>query len=103
MESGKVEDGGPAFPVRVGTRQIGQYETEIDALPGMTLRDWFAAHCMASAPAIGVVDAQAIMGETAPDWARHPLGYLKWWAEASARFSYLRADAMLTARTGSAA
>lgn len=73
-----TKDGGPAFPVRVGERQVGQHETEFDYLPGMSLRDWFAG--------------QAMAGMSANEyWNATPIGPL-------AVLAYNTADAMLAAR-----
>lgn len=42
----EAANGGPAFPLVTGQRQIGPHEFEYDIAHGMTLRDYFAAKCM---------------------------------------------------------
>lgn len=65
-------DGGPAFPCEKKYQEFTRQETPI-GFPGMTLRDYFAAHC--------------------PEF---PHGNLLWSQIASARYAY--ADAMLAER-----
>ena len=45
-EAAAPADGGPAFPLATGQRQIGPHEYEYDVKAGMTLRDYFAAKAM---------------------------------------------------------
>ena len=43
--SDKIKDGGPAFPVSTSNRDIGHQDgPNTWQFPGMTLRDYFAAH-----------------------------------------------------------
>lgn len=75
----RSEDGGPAFPARVGSSnlplQVGQYEW---MMPGMSLRDYFAAKAMQSYLTLH------------PDFDAYE--------DAVAADSYKQADAMLRAR-----
>ena len=86
-------DGGSAFPVRVGERQVGQHETEFDVLPGMSLRDHIAC--------------QALVG--IGTWLPNLPGEAPWFANREevlkrrAEWAYAQADAMLVARKGGAA
>lgn len=41
-----AREGGAAFPVVIGERQIGPHEKEFDTAGGMSLRDWFAGQAL---------------------------------------------------------
>jgi hypothetical protein len=73
----------------------------IQEIPMPELRDYLAATmtvpvekdgCIPQSMALWLMDTQP------PDWDAHRLQAYKWWAEAEARFRYLRADAMLRVR-----
>ncbi len=74
-----TETGGPAFPV-----SDEQSDNGISATPGMTLRDYFAAHALA-----GVV-----VRRWEDDNGKVPSNVMELWAAAA----YGVADAMLKAR-----
>ena len=87
-------DGGPAFPCEVKTGVVyldtvtGRNEFEVTILPGMSLRDYFAAHCSEidlQEAHEDMIDRSMIKG-TAPTSE----------SRAAARFYF--ADAMLKAR-----
>jgi uncharacterized protein (DUF736 family) len=84
------EDGGPAFPVEVGTRPIGQnwHQTGSDSAQhyGLSLRDHFAAKAMA---AIVSSEAWNVAAAEGAEIEPHHVA-----AEA-----YAIADAMLKARS----
>jgi hypothetical protein len=82
------QDGGPAFPVMTGERQIAGHEKEFDALPGMTLRDWFAGQ------ALGAIIAATSAGQHNPPMREGEV-HLRY---AIARDAYDMADAMLAVR-----
>lgn len=68
----KIDDGGPAFPVTTDQSPSGAF-----ALPGMTLRDYFAAAAL-----------QGMLADPSNGLA----------ARSSAMSAYIFADAMLTER-----
>ncbi|RYF41406.1 MAG: hypothetical protein EOO27_46350 [Comamonadaceae bacterium] len=83
----QMKDGGPAFPVSTGDAAAGHQDGHTTwQFPGMTLRDYFAAKALQGMSAISLADGEMIMG----------------WADMSTA-AYKAADAMLKARTGSAA
>ena len=73
--SAQIMDGGPAFP-REEMRVTGLAVQPVQ--PGMSLRDWFAAHALA-----GMLANPSHEGLPAEDWAHD---------------AYMHADAMLAAR-----
>lgn len=77
-----INDGGPAFPVPMFTREAdGQPMSATEyGLGGMTLRDWFAGQAL-----VGLLAGRGSAGDKAPNWANG---------------SYAIADAMLEARGG---
>jgi len=87
--SGIGHNGGPAFPIET---------TSTPYAPGMSLRDWFAAHWTVDAEAISVAVAEELMGSIMPNGVGSLSARIKWFAEAEARYRYLCADAMLAAR-----
>lgn len=74
----KPKDGGQAFPQPL---TVGPSDDVYPAYPGMTLRDYFAAHALA-----GLCTAQPQEGE----WRTEPSG--------AAIAAYIYADAMIAAR-----
>ncbi|WP_025199078.1 hypothetical protein [Brucella sp. BO2] len=95
----KIETGGPAFP------NVGSHGNIIE--PGMTLRDYIAAH-IRDLDDLSVPYAEALCGRELP-YKNAPVGLLnaeqtieimKFWADADARYRFIRADAMLAARGG---
>ena len=90
----KIDDGGSAFPVPTDR-----------AIDGMTLRDYFAANI--TVPEDLGWGADGLMGGPPPNWSskgdyEQSLKCVAWWAEAEAKYRYMRADAMLKARKGGA-
>lgn len=89
--------GGPAFP-----RSDAGYSPTQD---GMSLRDYFAATSPAPGD-LGVAFAEALTGRTHPHKTatvgladvRATIETIKFWAEAEARYRYIKADAMLVVR-----
>ena len=101
-----IEDGGPAFhsanEVRMGDYATGGHS-------GLSLRDYFAAHeVMDPNESIGLALAERLAGRPHPA-PRDITGNIKsggdpvevavFWADAEAAYRYLRADAMLRARS----
>lgn len=77
----KIQDGGPAFPLR--------------------LRDYFAAKLPISDELLDSALASGLMnGATPPNFRDGAIEWASWWAEAEARYRYLKADAMLKVRDG---
>lgn len=65
------------------------------------LRDYLAATLEVPLEKDGCLPqdlAVHLMDEPPPDWDSNRLDAYKWWAEAEAKFRYLRADAMLRVR-----
>ncbi len=97
------DDGGPAFPTpgyKV-TKHDGHdsYERDVDAIEGMTLRDYFAAKAL---PWSVETESEMVEREFSmppcPDGDTNPSGFRKWWMEADAKYKYAQADAMLKER-----
>ena len=92
MTSPTIHIDEPAFPVS-GALAAHQFN-------GMTLRDYFAAHCD-----VGDVDqlsaniGVALLGRQPPSWSTDPHGCLSWWAEYRSVVRYIEADAMLKERS----
>jgi hypothetical protein len=91
-----INDGGPAFPA---TEANGCN----NGVPGMTLRDYFAAKADLSSfrdedGSLSAFSAKAVMGAPPPIANTSPLDVVLWWAEAEARLRLIYADAMLKAR-----
>ena len=92
----RMKDGGPAFPGTTSQpNKRGVYYPVHH--PGMTLRDWFAAHVVGFSEGAG--------DDTVDRFNRDPkpprddrLAWAIWFAKADARYRYLLADAMLAAR-----
>lgn len=104
MVMAEINDGGPAFPQTV---QAGPDESI--SYFGATLRDYFAAHeVMDPNESIGLALAERLAGRPNPA-PRDITGNIKsggdpvevavFWADAEAAYRYLRADAMLRARS----
>lgn len=103
----RVENGGPAFPIPgdvwvSGGDENPRFET------GMSLRDWFAG--MEKAPDdLSVGYAEALAGRPHPHKEtalgginpEATIATLEFWAEAEARYRYIKAEAMLKARSPS--
>jgi len=88
------QDGGAAFPTQIGMRQTGQYETEFDTLPGMSLRDWFAGQAL-----IGTLaNSEGVHAATEPTNAILSGDRRSSFARFLATQAYDIADAMLAAR-----
>lgn len=91
-----VDDGGPAFPM---PRSPMQHGAVLDSVPGMSLRDYFAAHAPSpiadGATPGGVSELTGVPMPTsqsdAPAWGQ-------FWLKAEAILRYRYADAMIAAR-----
>lgn len=82
--SAEIKDGGPAAPTLHFLPPLEDGgQPRMAAVPGMSLRDWFAGQALAGICG-HMVGCNPRAGETA--------------AQADARFAYARADAMLKAR-----
>jgi hypothetical protein len=90
-----MNDGGPAFPVRVRVPDINRYgeavEVERPGPAGLTIRDFFAATCGDDARAILDQYLGSAWGETEEEAIKR-----------FARLKFAIADAMLVAREGGA-
>jgi hypothetical protein len=78
---GKMRDGGPAFPMLLPQRAENGMVVENKIIPGLTIRDYFAAKAMQSLIIKG------------PSWVA---GDGSEYRSAVARQSYEQADAMIT-------
>ncbi len=111
----EIKDGGPAFPriSRIQTPNSVNWEkaefSRVESTGGMTLRDYFATHEQLDPnESIGLILAERLAGRPHPA-PRDEGGKLKagadpvevavFWADAEAAYRYLRADAMLRARS----
>jgi hypothetical protein len=93
----KRDDSGPAFPM-LGHVVNGEWEPH-SQFTGMSLRDYFAAHCPSDIAVIQVkVDRGYLMGRPFPEEGALE-DKLAWNFEFEARLRYIYADAMLKART----
>ena len=94
-----IHDGGPAFP-----SEEPSFVARDDVLgysPGMTLRDYFAAHCSDLGDEASVVLAAklaATQGVAKPADNEDMMGWHRFWCAAHAAHRYMMADAMLAAR-----
>ena len=86
----KPDDGGPAFPNDGGPGS-----------EGMSLRDWFAGQeQLHDLESFGNELAVALSGpKPEGNWQTNPVAWLEWEARLRARAKYIRADAMLKARS----
>jgi len=93
----QVNTGGPAFPhtgTGVVAKWAGMEQRGPKQFPGMTLRDWVAGKCLASAFGDGGNQAQDVApGETEDEALRR-----HWGSVAAAAF--VAADAFIAAREG---
>lgn len=94
----KSRNGGPAFP----SSHTDANSKEAVWHPGMTVRDQFAMHePVPTSEELTIELAEHLMGSKLPSrlWGKAtPVQVAIWWAEADARYRYMRADAMLKAR-----
>lgn len=95
----RIEDGGAAYPRTGEGFGNPHYDT-----PGMSLRDYFAASVtvpeeMSLSWAMALLGRKPPEGKFGEDVAIHLKGVIEYWAEVSAAYRYLHADAMLAART----
>lgn len=88
----KIEDGGPAFPQAISNMQA----MPVDALGGMTLRDYFAAQ--APSPTEEDIAAQYRYDKMRNPYNDHHKPKLRDRHEIIADLAYRHADAMLKAR-----
>lgn len=85
-------DGGPAFP----HCQVEGYEPG----DGMSLRDYFAAAFIVGADEITQQMGETLLKKQCPTWEPgNTMESVRWWAESEAAYRYLKADAMLKARS----
>ena len=94
----QIEHGGPAFP--------HDDRAEYNERAGMTLRDYLAAHEQLDPnQSIGKTLAEKLTGRRLPEMTdfvnqyEFALAAAIFWADAEAAYRYLRADAMLRARS----
>lgn len=102
-------NGGPAFPVSTSVNDAtGEYGHQTGnatwQCPGMTLRDYFAAHADCSTDEMSIPYAESLIGrpmpvQSVPARPTYWREVAEWWAEAEAIGCYLKADAMLKARS----
>ena len=92
----RIEDGGPAYPKVPDEIRNGS--------SGMSLRDYFAASVTVP-DGMSLSWAVALLGRKPPeakfgeDIAVHLGEAINYWADVSAAYRYLHADAMLSARS----
>lgn len=86
-------NGGSAFPMALAISPEGDIH---QGWEGMTLRDYFAAKEPIGEDTVTPELATNLMGTPTPTGGI--VERAKWWAEAEARYKYLRADAMLKVR-----
>lgn len=102
-------DGGPAFPCKVvtGKRVVyseeergNVFESTFTDVPGMTLRDYFAAHLNDDIDGADFADSikAALLGRAVPHYADDPVAFLRFEADFRAAWRGMRADAMLAER-----
>jgi hypothetical protein len=90
-------DGGPAFPNPALANEACSFSSDVT---GMTLRDWFAGHQHITDEELSEAKATQIMGDECPRWSPDTAGdCIKWWVMAEARLRYIKADAMIAARS----
>lgn len=83
-----MDDGGPAFPVELGSQHDQYFGSK-----GMSLRDWFAAHCPdEEVPKLTVGDVRKRFGFT------DDFGSPEQWRLLRCEARYAFADAMMEAR-----
>lgn len=96
--TGKIKDGGPAFPVSTADHSSGHQDgPNTWQFPGMTLRDYLAATVNIDSAATAASVGKRIVGREFPGWT-DPAGSFAWLAEVRATLRYIEADAMLKAR-----
>lgn len=86
----KIDDGGPAFPMKVVITDYGDPVEVKEYHPGMTLRDYFAIH--SDIPWDAAIETLELNGCKEPT--------MKQVADARATMKYIEADAMIEARRG---
>lgn len=107
-----LHTGGPAYVGDAQFRHTYAYESTknvpsdsrdtsymlvYEALAGVTVLDYFAAHT--SIADFGVETAKALMGGVElPDFGTDPVASLEWWALAEAKLRFMSAKAMMRAR-----
>lgn len=100
-------DGGLAFPLTESFVNSGGHRMVGKRHAGMTLLEYFAAHCIVEVEDDGCVPerlARAVMDSEPPKWENEGGIYgpsraaLEWWFEAEARLKFMKANAMLKAR-----
>ena len=94
-------DGGPAFPLQTTVASgIGgtiDLDRRYRLQHGMTLRDYFAAHCPSDLAHVGInYDAEELAGKKPPADAFRE--YFEWNNRVEAALRYAYADAMLAER-----
>jgi hypothetical protein len=94
-EMSEKDDGGPAYPAGYGLDGI------CIVYPGMSLRDWLAGQeDLNDCAETSFKSFSEALGITPVNYASDPIGYMAWEAEIRAKIKYMRADAMLKARSG---
>lgn len=102
-------NGGPAFPCKVvtGKRVVyseeergNVFESTFADVPGMTIRDYFAAHLNDEIDGAdyALEMKEALLGRKCPAWNEDPVGNFRFEADFRAAWRGMRADAMLAER-----
>ena len=89
-----INDGGPAFP-------LAEPGDCVSASEGMSLRDYFATHCVGldADCSIGLAtQLAATQGVEKPIDNKDVMGWHRFWCAVHAAHRYMMADAMLAAR-----
>ena len=65
--------------------------------PNISLRDFFAASIpgMDDGKDFGIDIKERVLGRPVPPWQTDPEGYVRWWADWSAKWRGIVADSML--------
>lgn len=95
MKDTEINDGGPAFP---SPDWNGSWAGP-EANHGISTRDWFAGQASIGPDEPHADLAAGLMGSDVPNWQADPVAASKWWAEAEAKLRFIKADAMLAARS----
>jgi hypothetical protein len=98
MNNAPIYDGGSAFPVE------GHWDARHGVHityphPGISIRDYFAAHSDLIPEDISGELRAAIMSRPMPDYNVSALNFAMWHLEAEAIYRYMQADAMIKARS----
>jgi hypothetical protein len=91
------DDGGPAFP------RPSSDICPVSSQQGMSLRDYFATQADPGDIWVGAEIPskvlEELMGRDPPNFMADPLANAQYWAEATAKWKYMMADAMIKERS----